>query len=46
MRIARVLKYGGKVKNSFDIAHTRQRAGEIKVEPFEGKPAGTQPALL
>ncbi len=35
-----------RMQNSFDIAHTRQREGDIKVEPFKGKPVDAQPALL
>ena len=35
-----------RMQSSFDIAHTRQREGDIKVIPFKGKPRGTQPALL
>ena len=35
-----------RMQNSFDIAHARQREGDIQVMPFKGKPAGAQPALL
>ena len=35
-----------RMQNSFDIALTRQRQGDIKVEPFKGKPVDAQPALL
>jgi plasmid maintenance system antidote protein VapI len=27
-----------RMQNSYDIAQTRDRAGEIKVAPFKGKP--------
>jgi antitoxin HigA-1 len=33
-----------RMQNSYDIAQTRKREGEIKVSPFKGKPRGNQPA--
>src|SRR5882762_2093654 len=33
-----------RMQNSFDIAQTRKREGEIKVAPFEGKAAGPHSA--
>jgi plasmid maintenance system antidote protein VapI len=34
------------MQNSLDIAETRKREAEIKVEPFKGKPTEPQPALI
>lgn len=34
------------MQSSFDIAETRKRAAEIKVEPFKGKPPDAQPTLV
>lgn len=34
-----------RMQNSFDIAQTRKREGEIKVAPFEGKAAGPHPTV-
>ena len=34
------------MQSSFDIAETRKRAAEIKVEPFKGKPPDLQPSLV
>jgi antitoxin HigA-1 len=33
-----------RMQNSYDIAQTRKREGEIKASPFKGKPRGNQPA--
>jgi len=33
------------MQNSYDIAQTRKREGEIKVSPFRGKPRNTRPAM-
>jgi addiction module HigA family antidote len=35
-----------RMQNSFDIAQTRKREGEIKVAPFKGKPLDPQPGLI
>jgi antitoxin HigA-1 len=34
-----------RMQNSYDIAKTRKRAGEIDVAPFVGKPLGPQATL-
>jgi antitoxin HigA-1 len=34
------------IQNRFDIAETRKRAAEIKVEPFRGKPLDPKPTLV
>ena len=34
-----------RMQSSFVIAEARQREGEIKVAPFKGKPASSQPVL-
>ena len=34
-----------RMQNSYDIAQTRKREGEIKVSPFRGKPRNTRPAM-
>lgn len=34
-----------RMQNSYDIAQTRKREGEIKVMPFKGKLQGSQPSL-
>ena len=33
-----------RMQNSYDIAQTRKREGEIKVMPFKGKPVEPQAA--
>jgi addiction module HigA family antidote len=33
-----------RMQNSFDIAEARERAGDIKIAPFRGKPGNPQPA--
>ncbi|WP_287762036.1 HigA family addiction module antitoxin [Acidiphilium sp.] len=35
-----------RMQNSYDIAQTRKREGEIKVAPFKGKSLDPQPALI
>ena len=35
-----------RMQNSYDIAQTRKREGEIKVEPFKGKPLDPHPAMM
>lgn len=35
-----------RMQNSYDIAQTRKREGEINVAPFKGKPLAPQPALI
>ena len=35
-----------RMQNSFDIAQTRKREGEIKVAPFTGKPLDPVPAMV
>ncbi|PKA38877.1 HigA family addiction module antitoxin (plasmid) [Rhizobium sullae] len=35
-----------RMQNSYDIAQTRKREGEINVAPFKGKPLVQQPALI
>ena len=35
-----------RMQNSYDIAQTRKRAGEINVAPFKGKPLGPEAALI
>lgn len=34
-----------RMQNSYDIAQTRKRAGEIKVAPFKGKPVEPHAAI-
>ena len=34
-----------RMQNSYDIAQTRKREGEIEVSPFRGKPRNTRPAM-
>jgi plasmid maintenance system antidote protein VapI len=33
-----------RMQNSFDIAQTRKREGDIEVQPFKGMPVAGQPA--
>ncbi len=35
-----------RMQNSYDIAQTRKREGEIKVEPFPGKPLDLVPSIV
>lgn len=35
-----------RMQNSYDIAQTRKREGQIKVAPYKGKPIDPQPAML
>jgi addiction module HigA family antidote len=35
-----------RMQNSFDIAQTRKREGEIKVTAYEGKPVDPQPGRM
>jgi len=34
-----------RMQNSYDIAQTRKREGDIKVAPFKGKPLDPQPSM-
>ena len=34
-----------RMQNSYDIAQTRKREGEIRVSPFQSKPRGNQPSV-
>ena len=34
-----------RMQNSYDIAQTRKREGEIKVSPFRGKPRNNRPVM-
>jgi addiction module HigA family antidote len=34
-----------RMQNSYDIAQTRKREGEIKVSPFQSKPRSNQPTV-
>ncbi len=35
-----------RMQNSYDIAQTRKREGDIKVAPFKGKPLDPQPSMI
>ena len=35
-----------RMQNSFDIAQTRKREGEIKVAPYKNTPIGSQPGRI
>lgn len=35
-----------RMQNSYDIAQTRKREGDIKVAPFKGKPLDPQPSMV